>query len=288
MKSYIKLMRIHHWIKNLLIFLPLLFSKRVFEVELLKNAVIGFISFSLITSCVYIMNDIYDIDKDRLHSTKCKRPIASGEISIKNAWLLNCILMVVAICLDFLLLSAFDDSLVLQILYLGINLAYSVKLKNIPLLDVTILTSGFLIRLLYGSAVTGIELSTWFYLTTMMGSFYLALGKRRNELVKEGDEKRKVLSLYTYNFLDKNMYMCLALTVVFYSLWATISDTALLYNNYLVFTVPIVFLICIKYSMNIEGESDGDPVEVLLNDKALILLCGVYATIIFAILYRQI
>ena len=171
--------------------------------------------------------------------------------------------------------------------YLLLNLAYSFGLKNIPIVDITILVAGFLIRVLYGAFVTEITISNWLYLTVIALSFYFALGKRRNELKHISDgETRQVLKAYPTNFLDKNMGMCLTLANVFYALWSMDEKTKSFYNNdYLIFTVPIVLLITMKYSLDIEGESDGDPVEVLLHDKVLLALCVLYLAVMFMILY---
>ena len=144
------------------------------------------------------------------------------------------------------------------------------------------MVSGFLIRVLYGSNITNIEVSNWLYLTIISASFYMGLGKRRNELkVQEKvGNTRNVLKYYNKEFLDKNMYMCLCMTIIFYSLW--FQD---LNSKYIMWTIPIVLLICMKYSLNIESNSSGDPVEVLLKDKVLILLIGIYAIAIFLTLY---
>lgn len=146
---------------------------------------------------------------------------------------------------------------------------------------------------MYGAVVTQIEVSNWLYLTVMAAAFYFALGKRRNELNKiNGGKTRKVLKAYPVSFLDKNMYMCLALMNVFYSLWSMEKSTMIEGGNkYLIFTVPVVLVITLKYSMDIEAvcdgcqNSDGDPVEVLLHDAMLLGLCGVYIGIMFAALY---
>ena len=146
--------------------------------------------------------------------------------------------------------------------------------------------SGFLIRVLYGSAVTAIEVSNWLYLTVISMSFYLGLGKRRNELDAQGSKSRKVLKFYNHDFLDKNMYMCLGLTIVFYSLWCVDSTTIERYSNSnIVWTVPLVMLICMKYSLNVEGNSDGDPVSVLLKDKILMGMVFLYVLIVLLIIY---
>lgn len=174
-----------------------------------------------------------------------------------------------------------------MLLYLVLNIGYSCGLKNIPLIDVIILVSGFIIRVVYGALITDIVVSNWLYLTVITIAFYFSFGKRRNELKRFNDgETRSVLKYYTIPFLDKNMYMCLGLANVFYALWSMDEKTISHYNNnFLVLTVPIVLLISMKYSMDIEGESDGDPVEVLLHDRILIILCLIYLSVIFTILY---
>ena len=285
MKHYLKLMRVHHYIKNGLVFAALACSGQLFNFEKLTSGIIAFVSFCMVSSVVYIVNDIRDCEKDKKHPTKCKRPIAAGTVSIKSAWVLAAILLMIAIICNVLTLHVL--STVLLAMYLLLNLAYSFGLKNIPIVDITILVAGFLIRILYGALVTGITISNWLYLTVIAISFYFALGKRRNELRHISDgETRQVLKSYPIGFLDKNMGMCLTLANVFYALWSMDEKTQSFYNNdYLIFTVPIVLLITMKYSLDVEGESDGDPVEVLLHDKVLITLCAVYLAVMFMILY---
>lgn len=278
-------MRVHHYIKNFLVLAALACSGQLFVLEKLSSGFIAFVAFCMISSVIYVINDIQDLEKDRKHPTKCKRPIASGMISVKKAWVLAAILFVIAMLCNSLVFHLSSTSLL--ILYVIVNLAYSCGLKNIPIVDITILVSGFLIRVLYGALVTEITISNWLYLMVIALSFYFALGKRRNELKHISDGKtRKVLKAYPINFLEKNMGMCLTLANVFYALWSMDGKTVSFYNNdYLIFTVPIVLLITMKYSLDIEGESDGDPVEVLLHDKVLLALCGLYLATMFIILY---
>ena len=285
MKAYLRLMRVHHYMKNLLVLAALACSGQLFDRAKLLAGAAGFAAFCLVSSAVYIINDIRDRDKDRLHPTKRFRPIASGAVPRNRAVLLAALLLAGAAGCN---LAAFRlPSTGLLLLYLAINLAYSFGLKDIPIVDISILVAGFLIRVSYGAIVTGIAVSNWLYLTVTAAAFYFALGKRRNERKRAADDStRKVLGAYTVEFLDKNMYMCLALTNVFYALWSVDESTKALYNsNWLVFTVPMVLLITMKYSMTIEGESDGDPVEVLLHDKMLLALCVIYLGLMFAILY---
>jgi len=285
MKHSLKLMRVHHYIKNFLVFAALACSGQLFDLSKLTAGIAGFVAFCMVSSVVYIINDIRDVEKDRRHPTKCRRPIAAGTVSVKGAWVLAGVLLTVALICNWLTYTSLSTALLG--LYLVLNLAYSFGLKNIPIVDVTILVAGFLIRILYGAVVTGITISNWLYLTVIALAFYFALGKRRNELKQIGDgETRKVLKAYPVSFLDKNMGMCLTLANVFYALWSMDENTISSYNNeYLVFTVPIVLLITMKYSLDVEGDSDGDPVEVLLHDKVLLALCVVYLAVMFAILY---
>ena len=282
MIKYIKLIRIKHYIKNFLIFLPLIFSRNINATNILLS-ILGFISFSFASSIIYIINDIRDKEKDKNHPTKKNRPIAAGTISITNALIVATLLLIITIAI-LIYLSTFNKFISIYIItYILINIMYSFGLKNIPLLDVFILALGFLIRVLYGGALINVEVSNWLFLTVLSISFYLGLGKRRNELIaqeKTGNTTRNVLKYYNKEFLDKNMYMCLSMTIIFYSLWC--QD---LNSDYIMWTIPIVLLICMKYSLNIESNSSGDPVEVLLKDKILILLVGIYAFAIFLTLY---
>lgn len=278
-------MRIHHYLKNGLIFLPLVFGGLLFDIELLTKAVLGFIVFSFLASTIYIINDIFDVEKDRQHSTKCNRPIASGAVSIKKAWILAGGLLIVSGIITYFSFPFSIYTYMLLVGYVILNFAYSMGLKNVPLVDIIILVSGYLIRVLFGSAITGIAVSSWLYLLVITISFYLGLGKRRNEIVKQNGETRKVLKYYNYNFLDKNMYMFLTLAIVFYSLWALDVVTIAKFSAGLLWTIPVVMLIVMKYNLQLEGNSSGDPIEVLLGDKILMALVALYIAIVYFIIY---
>lgn len=287
MQEYIKLIRLKHYIKNLLIFLPLIFSGNFFTVQLLVLAVCGFLSFSFAASVVYIINDIRDREKDRLHEKKKERPIASGKITVKNAVVTAVVLLAASLILQGLIQNNWI-SYVYVLVYVAVNVGYSFGLKDVALLDITILVSGFLIRVLYGGELIDVEVSNWLYLTVMSASFYLGLGKRRNEIIKVGTESRKVLQYYNKSFLDKNMYMCLGLTIVFYSLWSVDSSNAAKISggqNMLVWTVPVIILILMKYSLNVESDSLGDPVDVVFGDKVLLGLIVFYGIMVMCLLY---
>jgi 4-hydroxybenzoate polyprenyltransferase len=289
--NYGSLLRIHHWIKYILIFVPLFFSSNFLNLRYAALSGLGFIAFSLMSSVVYIVNDMRDREKDRLHSTKCRRPLASGAISPRAALITIGVLSLMLIALILLwrsislqgMFSIFSPGLL--VLYLLLNIGYSWGLKNIPLVEVTILASGYVIRVLFGAVIIGVTISVWLYLMITLGAYYLGLGKRRNECL-QNENTRTVMRFYSHNFLDKNMYMCQALCVVFYALWSIDAVTVQRFNtSAFVYTIPLVLLILLKYSLNIEGVSDGDPTSVILHDKTLLLLCTIYAVWAFLIIY---
>jgi 4-hydroxybenzoate polyprenyltransferase len=290
-RHYLQLLRIHHWIKNTLIFIPLFFSSSLFNTSLIPGTVFGFICFSFISSIVYILNDIQDKEKDRMHSAKCRRPLASGKIPVTHAVIVLVILFIIFIALLVMIRVTGNrlynlKSIGLILLYMLINIAYSWGLKNIPIVDVSILASGYVIRVLFGALIIGVNISVWLYLVITLGAYYMGLGKRRNEITGNENGSRSVMRFYSHNFLDKNMYVCQALCVVFYALWTVDSVTIeKFHTSAFVYTIPIILIIFLKYSLNIETDTDGDPTSVLLGDKILLSLCGAYVICVFCIIY---
>ena len=276
-RQYIKLLRVKHYIKNLLIFVPLFFSGCLFDMQCFSRGLEGFVAFCLISSAIYILNDYRDIEKDRKHPVKKNRPLASGKISKRRGGVTLCVCVVVAlgVCVHTRNIRA---SICLMI-YLVLNIVYSMGLKNVPIIDVIILASGFVLRVFFGGFITNIEISKWLYLVVTTGSLYMGLGKRRNELKKQLDT-RDVLKKYNFPFLDKNMYVCVAMANVFYALW-----TIEMPDSRLVWTTPFFMIMLMCYSLDTEGDSDADPVEVILHDKILIAIIICYTICILGILY---
>lgn len=284
--NYIKLMRPKHWIKNFLIMVPLFFDLNLFVLPLLLRAIVGFVIFSMLSSVIYIINDINDMEGDRLHEEKRKRPLASGAVSVEEAIILIVVLIGIIIVLN---ICVCNSGWYYLLIYFCLNVAYSIKLKQIPLLDIVILVSGFLIRLLYGAALTSITISFWLCMTVMAASFYLGLGKRRNELRKNGGKAEKirgVLKFYNAEFLDKNMYMCMGMAIMFYALWSGSAETIQkIGSDFQMWTVPLVIVIAMKYSLDIECGEYADPVEVISKDKWILLLGGFYVLVMLWVLY---
>lgn len=289
MKTYMQLLRVHHYLKNGLIFLPLLFSGRLFQFQLLVETIVGYISFSLIASSIYIYNDIQDIEKDKLHPLKKNRPIASGVISKKKATIVGVIVFLLALLIQlggylYFHNAGFIYATIIMLIYFVMNVFYSKGLKNIPIIDVMILAFGFVLRVLYGGALTDTEISNWLFLTVLSICMFAGFGKRRNEMIKNKSKSRKVLQEYTKSFLDKSMYLFLSLALVFYSLWCT-NGFRFMETNLLTYSVLFVIFIVLKYALTIEQDSYGDPIDVILKDKTLMVVSTIYIVYMVVAIY---
>ena len=278
----LSLLRVKHYVKNFLIFLPLLFSKQLLNSDSrLGDVVWAFVAFCLLASAIYLFNDIRDKEKDKYHPTKRNRPIASGRVSVSAAWSVLAVLFLIGMGVGcYVSYCSSWYILFFLMLYVVLNVLYSIRLKNVPVLEIGILSAGFMIRVMLGGYAAHVEVSDWLYLTVLSASFYMGLGKRRNELQSSSDkETRKVLRFYNRRFLDRNMYMFLSLSIAFYSLWSMSR------KNGVIWTVPLVMLIAMRYSLIVEGASDGDPVELILKDKALLLMSVAYMLLMGWLLY---
>lgn len=283
--KYLKLLRVSHWIKNLLIFFPLVFNGNLLEKELFLQILNGWCLFSILSSMIYIFNDIRDIESDRMHPRKCRRPLPSGQISIQKAWLVFVLLSLVFA--SILIYRRNQHDIFYLLLYFILNISYSMGMKNIPLADVSVLSAGFVVRIFYGGGLAGIFISDWMFLTVLSAACYFSFGKRRNELRQYGSQSRQALQKYPCEFLDKSMQLFLGLTIVFYSLSCADKDTSVAQAGVnLIWSVPVVLIICLRYHLLLENEScDGDPVELVLADKWLLLLTGCYGIIVLMLLY---
>lgn len=291
MRNWIKLLRVEHWLKNLLVLFPLVFSGSAAQPDALVAGIAAFCAFCLMASGVYIVNDIRDASSDRAHPTKCARPIASGAISATSASVVAVVCFIAAVALTIPFSREVLASLLLLVAYVGINLAYSFGCKNVPILDIAILAIGFLLRILFGGAFCGIEVSSWLFLTVLSLSVFLALGKRRGEIERYGTSARASLERYDKSFLDKNMYVYMALGLVFYSLW-TFQGMGGLYLGEslaqwaLIAGIPLAMFSCMRYSLLLERDpTDGDPVGVVLGDKAMLVLMLAWAAVMLLGVY---
>lgn len=284
-KNLIGLIRVKHYVKNVLVFIPLIFSLNITKADLLLNETLAFTAFSLAASFVYIINDVADKDKDKFHPIKKNRPVASGAVSCIHAVSMAVVLQVISLWMAFMLNA---KSLLIVLVYSLLNLLYSFWLKNIPILDVSVIALGFVLRVLMGGVSIYVSLSKWLLLTIMTLSFYLGFAKRRNEMskLKRTNETRKVLKEYNVEFLDKAMNSMMTLSIAFYALWSIDSQVVRTLNSdKLIATVPFVLIGMFKYSLIIEGDSYADPTDVLLSDKVLQLVILAYLAFVMLLIY---
>lgn len=282
----LQLFRVHHWCKNFLIFFPAFFGGQLLERDAFCSAASAFLAFSLTASGIYCRNDVHDVTSDQKHSTKCHRPIASGHISVAEGRLWSYVLPLIGGCLAFMTARHPLAAVLILASYWIINVCYSAGLKNVALIDIAILTTGFLLRLYTGAVACNIVISHWLYLTVMATSLALALGKRLKELIREQAPTRPVLQRYSVDFLRQYMVITWTLALVFYSLWALSDDTIQrLDTDKMVWSVPLVFFILMRYGLKIDGDSDGDPVSVLIKDPPLILMVTGLFALTFVLIY---
>jgi 4-hydroxybenzoate polyprenyltransferase len=286
LKALIKTMRPRQWIKNGFIFFALIFDRQLFLTEPFLRTVVGFFLFCLVSSAVYLFNDIADVEADRNHPEKKNRPIASGKLPIRAAWVSALLLTVIAIPLGYWLSPFF--ALILAA-YLGINLLYSRWLKHVSILDVLIISSGFVLRVAAGVVlIYPVErFSPWLYMITILFSLYIGLGKRRAELnllAHGASAHRKVFEGYTIPLLDQYITIVSGMTIIAYSLY-TFSAPNLPENHTMMLTIPFVVYGIFRYLQLIQiGHAAGSPDEVALKDRPLqftVLLWGLTVIAIF-------
>ena len=286
LKGLIKTMRLRQWTKNGFIFFGLIFDKQLFAPGPFFRTLEGFFLFCLISSAVYLFNDIADVEADRNHPEKKFRPIASGKLPVSVATTVALLLTVVALPLGYLLSPMF--ALILTA-YLVINLLYSRWLKHVPILDVLIISSGFVLRVAAGVALITVErFSPWLYMITILFSLYIGLGKRRAELnllAQGASSHRKVFDGYTIPLLDQYITIVSGMTIVAYSLY-TFSAPNLPENHAMMLTIPFVVYGIFRYLQLIQmGHAAGAPDEVALKDRPLQITVLLWGLAVIAVFY---
>lgn len=268
MNNIFTLIRPHQYVKNLFIFLPLFFAGRITSPELLLDAFIAFVAFSICASASYILNDYQDIEEDRRHPKKKYRPLASGSISKKSAISLMSIFFIVGISMMAAL--SLQAAAILGI-YITLSIGYSFHLKHIAILDVIIVATNFVLRLFVGSAVTGIPLSMWIVIMTFLLALFMALAKRRDDVLlflNTGKKTRKVIDGYNLLFIDGAMIIVASVVIVAYLLYTTsIAVVQRLQNEYLYLTTLFIILGIMRYLQIAFVEKDsGSPTKIVLKD----------------------
>ena len=268
LNSIIALMRIEQYIKNVFIFLPIFFSLKISDTSLLLPSIIAFIAFSMVASAVYIINDLHDIDEDKDHPIKKNRPLASGIIRKNHAVIIMLALLTFG---TLLILSVSLKATLIIAIYFFMNIAYTFYLKQIAIVDVNIISIGFVLRLFVGSSVTNIILSKWIIIMTFLLSLFLALSKRRDDVIiysDTGRKMRKSIDGYNLEFLDASMSIMASIVIVAYTIY-----TASFNSEYLYLTTFFVILGILRYlKIALVHKNSGSPTRIVNGDRFMKLI----------------
>ncbi|HNS06629.1 MAG TPA: decaprenyl-phosphate phosphoribosyltransferase [Anaerolineaceae bacterium] len=282
----LKAMRPRQWTKNAFIFAALVFDRKLLNLHAFLQTLAAFVLFCLLSSSVYLINDILDRESDRAHPIKKNRPIASGDLPVGLALATGILLLLVSLIGAFLLSHGF---FFISLVYFTLNLIYSIWLKLIPIIDVLVIASCFVLRVAAGVSVIEVQrFSPWLYVVTTLLALYLGFGKRRAELavlVNDSPQShRKVLSGYSIQFIDQLITVVSATTIISYSLY-TFSAPNLPENHSMMLTIPFVLYGIFRYLFLInKHNAGGEPEEILLKDRPIqltVLLWGVAVMVIF-------
>lgn len=277
MVKYLKLLRTEQWIKNLFVFLPLFFSGNIFHLDLFLKSVFAFIVFSLVASAVYILNDYRDIEADRLHPTKQNRPLASGAISKKHGASMLVVVLILAgilMALSATLLSLKDYNLyrftAVILAYFVLNVLYTLKLKHVAIVDVSIIALGFVLRVLAGGYITGIYISQWAILLTFVLALVLAIGKRRGELINAQvtGKTRKALDGYNVQFADIALSISVTLAIVCYLMFTLSPAVQEKFHPRVFYTVIFVVFAFLRYlQQTLVYNRTESPTKIVYKDR---------------------
>jgi 4-hydroxybenzoate polyprenyltransferase len=289
MLNYIKLIRVPQWIKNFFVFVPLLFSRHIFDKVYFIPVISAFLMFCLISSIVYIFNDIVDIEADRAHPVKKNRPLPSGKISKQNAVIM---LILFAVIVGFLVPAFNFRFQVILISYFLMNVFYTFIFKHIVLLDIFSIAFGFMLRILAGAFVINVEISSWLLLTTMFISLFLGIMKRRSELVlvngDAGKSTRKVLVSYSLNFIDQMSTIAAAGVIICYALYTVSERTIKIFqSDHMIYTTPFVVFGIFRYMYLVYMDNKGEnTVEIMMTDIPMIVNVSLYVLSTVLIIYK--
>lgn len=274
MKKYFKLLRVEQWVKNLFVFVPLFFSGNIQNIDLLSKSIFAFIIFSLAASAVYILNDYNDIEADRKHPEKRRRPLASGAISKSQAIGIFIGLIVADIALVFFAQIYFQQSLwkfaTIIASYFLMNLAYTFRLKHVPIIDISIIALGFVLRVLAGGYITGISISQWAILLTFVLALVLAIGKRRGELINAqiSGKTRKALDGYNVQFADIALSISVTLAIVCYLMFTLSPEVQAKFHQRVFYTVIFVVFAFLRYlQQTLVYNRTESPTKIVYRDR---------------------
>ena len=284
-KALLQLMRPKQWIKNFFVFAAIIFSGNFFNTNILCLNIATFILFCLTSSSIYILNDIVDIEKDRCHPDKKKRPLPSGRVNLKTAIVLDILIVLCVSYFSYIMLNL--KILSILFIYLFINIFYSFKLKNVVIIDVMIITFGFVLRVESGSLATGVQVSPWLFLCTILLALFLALNKRKSEIITLKDKSgahRKILEEYSIEMLDKMLIIVTPSILMAYCLY-TFSSVQ---SKTMIFTIPFVLYGIFRYEYLVDKKNiGGKPEDVFGRDIPFLINIVLWVVAILIIIYLK-
>lgn len=263
----LRMLRPHQWLKNLMLFFPPFLGGVLFSADLFQQLLLPFVAFCAASSATYIINDIFDIENDRHHPEKRKRPLVSGQISIASALIMALILLLCSGAIAWKISALF---LLLLAAYVVVSLAYSAKLKDVVLVDIFCISAGFLLRLQAGGSVFNVSISEWLFLSVFLLSVLLSTGKRLGEKQSLGDSAhhhRKSLTAYPKGFLEGTIYMTGGAVLVTYTMYVISRHSPLL-----LYSVPLCCFGLLRYILRVQAGKGGDPTESLTRDVPLMIV----------------
>ena len=292
MKAYLKLLRVEQWVKNLFVFIPLFFSGKIFETTQLFETIFSFIIFSFTASSIYIINDYSDIESDRVHPEKCRRPLASGAISVGRAKLVLVGLVISTIGLIISLSDVFGYNVLkfgaVISSYFVMNLAYTFRLKHIAIVDISIIAVGFALRVLAGGYATGIVVSQWAIILTFVLALVLAVGKRRGELVNTqlSGNTRKALDGYNIQFADIVLSISITLAIVSYIMFVISPETQKEFTNKVFYTFIFVIFAFLRYlQQTLVYNRTESPTKMIYKDRYIQVVLALWGFAFLILIY---
>ena len=281
----VRAMRPRQWVKNLLVLAAPLAAGRLFEPAVIKGTALAFVAFCLISAAVYLVNDVRDVAEDRQHPTKRFRPIAAGELKPATALVLAAVLGACGLALGFLVSMPLGITMVV---YVALQLLYSAYLKHLPVVDLAMVASAFLLRAIAGGVATGIPLSQWFLLVAAFGSFFMVAGKRYSEMKALGGDAgtRRSLTRYSESYLRFAWMMAAVMVLISYSLWAFENrGNGALGVPWTAISIAPFTLGLLQYALEVDAGTADEPEEVVLNDRVLQGLGVVWVAVISAAVF---
>lgn len=288
--KYIRLIRPSHWVKNMFVFMPLFFGHQLLNIPLLLNAMVMCVSFSFIASAVYCLNDIIDVEADRRHPVKCKRPIASGDVCVPTAYLMMLILIAMSISVLFLSSVGVVSGICVIVAYLLMEIAYCLKLKRYAIIDVCMLSLGFVLRIIAGGVVTDIVISHWLVMMTFLLTLFLGIAKRRDDVLKmmsTGIAPRHNTKRYNLTFVNNAITITASVMLVCYIMYTVSPEvTENFHTRYLYLTSIFVLIGLLRYmQLAVVDEKTGDPTKILLHDRFTQLVVAAWGLTFLIIIY---